>query len=375
MGAEADKLTTRKGDAKGQSPSGQRASRTWHPGQRGECVPRPATVPAAHRGVPGLAARAPAVADPGAFPGWLRRSLAPSATPGPKQRTHFALPRPRAGEGQHHEILAAIQATQSQHVATLERLVATHEEARRFQEDETKVGEGSLGALRGDARWLVYLARGCDTFRVGLCPSLLGRDLFDGLRRAGDAARTLLTQAGFPVPINNRVAYGIAAGTWGGRDADHVKPYSLTAADFPRTTEEAFDTWYPPVDTKLEQRPPKPPTLADWRLQVTNEIRAWGLVYGEEHRRERELARDRLEQLHERDPHQYPFHWLTATWEELWWRWWEELKDILRLMQRELGTASLTKDILSRHALVSSGGGALGPPVDVPARRPPLLLL
>ena len=131
----------------------------------------------------------------------------------------------------------------------------------------------------------------------------------------------------------------------------------MTAADFPKTSEETFDNWYPPVDTKLEPRPPKPPTLAEWHRHVTNEVRAWGLVYGDEHRRERELARDRLERLHERDPYQYPFHWLTATWEELWWRWWEELKDLLRLMQLELGTASLTKDLLSQHALAPTGGG------------------
>ena len=60
------------------------------------------------------------------------------------------------------------------------------------------------------------LGAGGDTFHVGLGPALLGRELFDGLRRAGDAARTLLTQIGFPVPISNRVAYGLAAGTWGG---------------------------------------------------------------------------------------------------------------------------------------------------------------
>ena len=106
-----------------------------------------------------------------------------------------------------------------------------------------------------------------------------------------------------------------------------------------------FDNWFPPTDTKLEPRPAKPTTLSDWRRHATNEIIAWGLIYGAEHRRERELARDRLEQCHDRDPHQYPFHWLTATWEELWWRWWEELKDTLRSMQVDIGTGALTKDL------------------------------
>ena len=222
-----------------------------------------------------------------------------------------------------------------------------------------------MAALRGDSRWLVFLARGCDTFQVGLCPALLGRELFDGLRRAGDAARGLLTQVGFPVPISNRIAYGMAAGTWGGRDADHVKPYSLTAADFPKTSEETFDNWFPPTDTKLEPRPAKPSTLSDWRRHTTNEILAWGLIYGAEHRRERELARDRLEQCHDRDPHQYPFHWLTATWEELWWRWWEELKETLRVMQVDIGTGAMTKDLLKHFALSPRGAG-LGPRLRLP---------
>ena len=136
----------------------------------------------------------------------------------------------------------------------------------------------------------MYLARGCDSFTVTMCPGLLGRDLFDGLRRAGDAARVLLTQVGFPVPISNRVAYGCAAGTWGGRDADHVSPHSLTAADFPKCTEETFHNWLPPHDTKLEKRPGKPSTMADWHRYTTNEIMARGLVYGMEHRLERERA-------------------------------------------------------------------------------------
>ena len=101
-----------------------------------------------------------------------------------------------------------MQAQQERQLAALERLTASQNEIRRLQEDEPKIGEGTLGALRGQPRWLVYLARGCDSFTVTMCPGLLGRDLFDGLRRAGDAARVLLTQAGFLVPISNRVAYG-----------------------------------------------------------------------------------------------------------------------------------------------------------------------
>lgn len=108
------------------------------------------------------------------------------------------------------------------------------ESMHRLREDEKNVGEGTLGALRSGPRYLVYLARGCDTFHVTLCEGILGRDLYDGLRLAGDAARTLLTNNGFPAPINNRVAYDLAALTWGGRDRHSVRDCALSAADFPR---------------------------------------------------------------------------------------------------------------------------------------------
>ena len=204
---------------------------------------------------------------------------------------------PRGGAAE-QEVLDILQAQGERHVAALNRLTAAQEDVRRLQEDETKVGEGTMGALRGDARWWVYLARGCDEFRVDLCPGLLGKDLFDGLRRVGDAARALLTQVGFPVPISNRIAYGFAAGTWGGRDPDHLPSHCLSAADFPKCTEETFDNWIPPTTTKLENRPQKPTTAASWHKHTTNQIVAWGLVMGREHQRERELARDRLELLH-----------------------------------------------------------------------------
>ena len=66
--------------------------------------------------------------------------------------------------------------------------------------------EGSMGHLRGSNRFLVYLARGCDELDVTLCEGLLGRDLFDALKRTSDGARALLTQVRWPVPINNGVA-------------------------------------------------------------------------------------------------------------------------------------------------------------------------
>ena len=55
--------------------------------------------------------------------------------------------------------------------------------------------------------------------------------------------------------MRDRVAYGIAAGTWGGRDERTLPPWALSAADVPRVTEGAFDSWVPPHDDKFEARP------------------------------------------------------------------------------------------------------------------------
>jgi len=51
-----------------------------------------------------------------------------------------------------------------------------------------------------------------------------------------------------------------------------------------------------------------------------------------------------LEQLDEQRPHRYPRSWVFPTWEELWWRWGEELKMELRRMLREMQTVSPAKE-------------------------------
>lgn len=87
--------------------------------------------------------------------------------------------------------------------------------------------EGTLGFLRGRVRWHVFLARGCDTLKVSVCEGLLGRDLYEEMRRAGDGARALLTLAKWPVPITSRMAYGFAAAAHGGRSCDMAPECAL----------------------------------------------------------------------------------------------------------------------------------------------------
>ena len=107
---------------------------------------------------------------------------------------------PRAGVGEATE-WSEVQLQQAQQTArALSQVASNLENLRKQGEDDKNVGEGSLGSLRGPTRWLVYLGRCCDTLTVDVCEGLVGRELFDSARKVGDAARSLLTQIGFPSP-------------------------------------------------------------------------------------------------------------------------------------------------------------------------------
>ena len=131
----------------------------------------------------------------------------------------------------------------------------------------------------------------------------------------------------------------------------HAPEWSGTAADFVKCTEETFDEWIPPTDNKREARPAPPSTIPTWTQRTTNQILAWSLIMGREHAEERTKARDLLLALNERKPHRYTPEWVFNTWEELWWRWGEELKICLQGMLREMGTENPTKEDLRFFAL------------------------
>ena len=228
---------------------------------------------------------------------------------------------------------------------------------RRQNEDDKQLAEGSLGYLRGHARWWVFLARGCDQLTVGVCEGLLGRDLYDGLRRAGDGARALLTLSKWPVPINTRIAYGFAAAASGARDLDSAPEWTLTAADFWPVTQEAFDDFVPSSGHQREKKPKSPQTMAQWVRCADNFVRAFALVYGQEHAAERLEVRRALERMQEENHHEWPREEVWALWEELNWRWWEELKQNHRSLLRVMGTDNATKQDLAWFALAPGSDG------------------
>lgn len=192
---------------------------------------------------------------------------------------------------------------------------------------------------------------------MSLCEGLLGRDLYEGLRRAGDGARALLTMIKWPVPINVRIAYGLAAGCQGGRNSDHLAEWSLSPADFWNSTQEEFDDFVPRSDNNREKRPRSPATMAQWARRADNMIRAFSLVYGAEHAEERLAARKRLENMHEENHHEWPREEVWSVWDELTWRWWEEIKHSYRTFLREMGTETVTKADLRFYALAPNEHG------------------
>ena len=79
--------------------------------------------------------------------------------------------------------------------SSMDRMGRTLEVMQRQGESDKHIGEGTMGYLKTPlAKNLLYLAQGCGELEVDVCENCWGRDLFDGLKRAGECARSLLVQ-------------------------------------------------------------------------------------------------------------------------------------------------------------------------------------
>ena len=66
-------------------------------------------------------------------------------------------------------------------------------ESMRKSATEDRTGtQGTFSSLGQEERQLVFLARGCDTFQVELVPAEEGKELFRGIKHAGEIALHLL---------------------------------------------------------------------------------------------------------------------------------------------------------------------------------------
>ena len=130
----------------------------------------------------------------------------------------------------------------------LPQLVQAVEGIRKNQENAKRKPVGTFDAVGSSEELDVFLAQGCDTLTVEVCPTLLGHDLFYGLKRACHGAQSHLQQIGWPTLVNNRIAYGLAALSWGGRTCADLHPWCLSASDFP-TAKMDQEFWRGIVET------------------------------------------------------------------------------------------------------------------------------
>ena len=225
------------------------------------------------------------------------------------------------------------------------------------QEAQEVAALGTLGYLRGEARYITYLARGCNTFKVRIGEQLTGVELYNHLRGYGGRQGKDIWELGWEAPRNNRIGYGFASGAFGRRPGSKGTPWALTVADFPFVTLSERDNWRPERGQGRSGEPPVPSRMEEWVTQAHRQIRHFQLVYGEEHGEGQRDALAALIQRHDEDPSGPPLTELQSIWEELNWRWWEELRREFHTLRLELQVTTLSMPEFAMYALAPDGNG------------------
>ena len=181
------------------------------------------------------------------------------------------------------------------------RMIHVLEGIKKATEGERRTAPGTKSYIGPEESLDLYLARGCNTLTVEVCPDTTGKDLFDGLKRACGHSKHLLQSIGWPCLMTNGIAYGLAAMCHGGRDHTTLPNWTLSVAQAVTATPKDFDNYEMPKDDKVETKPRHPTHFATWLKQARNEIKMLGSVIGLEHRSGRLRALEQIEQAHEAD--------------------------------------------------------------------------
>ena len=136
--------------------------------------------------------------------------------------------------------------------ASSDRVVHALESLRKDTLGEKSFTKGTLGALRKPEALDLYLAQGCGTLTVEVCPDLTDKELYHGLKRAYGNMLHALLALGWPVPVTNRLAFGLAGLTIGGRN-DDLPNWTLTPADFLHTKREQLEAFTISQEHKCEK--------------------------------------------------------------------------------------------------------------------------
>ncbi|CAE7689640.1 unnamed protein product [Symbiodinium sp. CCMP2592] len=194
---------------------------------------------------------------------------------------------------------------------------------------------GKLSSVGKVEERCLYLVRGCDSLTVPLGEATVGKELFHALRNTATQDRPLLRSLKFPINITNRFAFGVSGLCVGGKG--NIPEYSLTTGDFPATSEAEFDSYSVPGDIKLEKKPRAPATLTLWYRNALRQCWALACIFGVQHYGGWERAASGLLRMAEETAHAWPLHLIISTWDELWSRFMEEVRDIERKVRREMG--------------------------------------
>ena len=240
------------------------------------------------------------------------------------------------------------------HIAA--RVVHALEGLRKATEGDRKSTPGTRSSIGSEEALDVYLARGCNTLTVEVCPDATGKELFDALKRACSHAKAKLQQIEWPCLVTNGIAYGLAAMHHGGKDHTTLPPWALSVAHAVTARPRDFDQYEAPKDDKVEPKPRYPTHFATWLKQARNEINMIGSVLGLEHKKERLAALEQIEKAHEKDVDVWPENYCYSLWEELKAAWVEELRESRRKLCRILNTDNPRKEDLKFVALAPGSG-------------------
>ena len=222
-----------------------------------------------------------------------------------------------------------------------------HDIARAIQSQTAEIA--SLG-LNRQSEELVFLLRACNQYQVAIGAGEQGQALANALLSAQVGASTRLRKAGFKQKATTRLAVGLAGPYWGTQDK-----HSLSAADFVPQTDAELDAFVQEMRANKvgnDQRPQPPNKIEDWEARVRRQNDVWALIYGAEWKPVRAHALNLLLEWHQAEPHKWPLSIVSDIWEELHWRFFEELKETLRLLKKEANRETMSLQDIKFYALL-----------------------
>ena len=248
------------------------------------------------------------------------------------------------GQGQMDDIARAIQSQ----TAEIASLVKNHTDANA-------VPAGTIKGLNRVSEELVFLLRACNQYQVTIGAGEQGQALANALLSAQVGASTRLRRSGFKQKVTTRLAVGLAGPYWGTQDK-----HALTASDFVAHTDAELDAFVQELRTNKpghDQRPAPPNKIEDWEARVRRQNDVWALVYGMEWKPVRNHALALLLEWHQAEPHKWPLSVVSEIWEELHWRFLEELKETLRLLKKEANRETMSLQDIKFYALLPNSDG------------------